>query len=318
MATKRLLQRSGRRLAQAAATALAATVIVWALLPLAPGDPAYRILKARGVQDPTALQIQALRTEMALDQPLPAQYLDWLARVVQGDFSVSYRTGQPVLQDLADRLPATVTLLGCALAIAVITSLTLALTAAATHGRWPDRLICAYTQLGASIPTFVLALLVLQYVVVAAGVGQVLTGGATAYVALPALAIGIDRAAGWTQLLRASLLATLRSDYVLTARARGATRRRVLLRHALPNAVMPFLAAVGMSVGALLGGAPIIEEIFTWPGIGRYVLQALHARDYPVIQAFVLISALSYVGASLAVDLAALWLDPRLRPESAP
>lgn len=302
-----------KRLAQAVLTALAATVIVWALLPLSPGDPVMRILEARFIHEPNDLQIANLRAELALDQPLPLQYAQWLGRIVQGDFSVSYRTGKPVLEEIGQRLPATLLLLGTALATSIFLALALALISVSWRGRWPDRIILLYTQIGAALPTFVFALLVLQYVVVGAGVGRVLSNGTLALVLLPALTIGVDRAAGWTQLLRASLLEAMNSNFAQVARARGASRWFVLSRHALPNGLLPFLTAVGVSIGALIGGAPIIEEIFTWPGLGRYLLQALSARDFPVIQGFVLLSGLAYVAASFLVDIAAMLLDPRLR-----
>lgn len=305
-----------KRVAQAILTALAATVIVWSLLPLSPGDPVMRILEARNIHEPNDLQIASLREELALDRPLPMQYVQWLGKVVQGDLSVSYRTGRPVLTEIAERLPATLLLLGTALAASVVLSMVLALVSVAWRGRWPDRLILLYTQIGAALPTFVFALLVLQYVVVGAGVGKVLSNGTLALVLLPALTIAVDRAAGWTQLLRASLLEAMNANFAQVARARGASRWFVLWRHALPNGLLPFLTAIGVSIGALIGGAPIIEEIFTWPGLGRYVLQALSSRDFPVIQGFVLLSGLAYVGASLMVDLVAMWIDPRIRATS--
>lgn len=302
-----------KRLLQALLTALAASVLVWALLPLAPGDPVLRIFEARHITEPNDLQIANLRAEMGLDRPLPLQFIHWLGRVAQGDLSVSYRTGRPVLGELLERLPATLLLLGTALVASIALSLLLALVAVFWRDRWPDRIILFYTQIGAALPTFVFALLVLQYLVVGAGIGKVLTNGAAALVLLPALTLAVDRAAGWTQLLRASLLDASAANYALVARARGASPGYVLRKHSLPNALLPFLTAIGISIGALIGGAPIIEEIFTWPGIGRYVLQALTARDFPVIQGFVLISGLSYVLASFVVDLVAMVMDPRLR-----
>lgn len=303
-----------RRLVQAALTALAASLLVWAMLPLAPGDPAYRILKSLAPEhEPTAVEITELRHELGLDRPLPLQYMRWLGRVVQGDLGTSWRSGQPVAQEIRTRLPATLTLLGLALVISVSVALALALIAAAFRDRWPDHLIRAYTQIGAALPTFLFGLLALQYLVVGAGVGKVLSGGAFSMALLPALIIGVDRAAGWTQLLRGALIDAMNSGYAEVSRARGVRARRTLLIHALPNAALPFLTAIGVSVGALLGGSPIIEELFTWPGLGSYTLSALTARDFPVIQAFVLVSALLYVCASVLVDLAAIALDPRLR-----
>jgi ABC-type dipeptide/oligopeptide/nickel transport system permease component len=301
------------RLLQAVASAFAATLIVWALLPLAPGDPAFRVLQSQGIEDPSEHQVDLMRERLGLDRPLPVQYATWLGRVVQGDLSTSFRTGRPVAEEIGSRLPATAALLGTALLASIVISFVLALVAVWFHGRWPDRLIQGYTQVTAAVPTFIFALLVLQYVVVGLGVGSVLPSGTLWAALLPALTIAVDRAGGWTQLLRASLLDHVQAPSVLVARSRGAGRRRALLAHALPNAILPYLTAVGVSVGALVGGAPLIEEIFTWPGVGRLLLQAISARDYPVIQGFVLIGALCYVAAALLVDLLAMAIDPRLR-----
>lgn len=308
-----LSARIAKRLGQALAAVLAATLIVWLLLPLAPGDPVMRILAAQNIDEPNDLQIAVLREQLALDRPLPIQYFEWLGRVARGDLSVSYRTGQPVAAEIASRLPATALLLGSAIAFSVVFSLALALVAVRFFGRWPDRLVCGYTQITASVPTFIFALLVLQYVVLGLGIGQVLPRGMGWLVLLPALTIAVDRAGGWTQLLRASLLEHINSRSVMVARSRGATRWRTLWRYGLPNSILPYLTAIGVSIGGMIAGTPIIEEIFTWPGLGRLLLQSITARDYPIIQAFVLLGALSYVGASLLVDLAAMWIDPRLR-----
>lgn len=301
------------RFAQAILTAFAASVIVWAILPLAPGDPANRVLLARGVQDPTAAEIDATREALGLNQPLVAQFFDWLSRVLRGDLGQSFTSQTAVTQEILDRLPATLILLGTALAVSIAFSILLALISAAYQDRWPDRLIRLYTQIGAALPTFIFGLLALQFVIVGFRVGRVLSDGVWTAALIPAFIIGLDRAAGWTQLLRAGLLEQMASPYCDVARSRGATERRILLRHALPNALLPFLTAIGVSIGALIGGAPLIEVIFTWPGLGAYLLEALTARNYPVVQAYVLIAALSYVTAALLIDLVAMGMDPRLR-----
>ncbi len=301
------------RTAQAVLTALAASVIVWALLPLAPGDVATRVLLARGVQEISAAELDATRAELGLNDPLPVQFLHWIGRVVQGDLGQSFTSQAPVTQEILERLPATLILLGLALALSILLSLLLALIAVGYRDGWPDRAIRLYTQIGAALPTFVFALLALTFIVVGLQMGRVLSDASWRAALVPAFIIGLDRAAGWTQLLRAGLLEAMSSGYAEVARARGASRRRILLRHTLPNTALPFLTAIGVSIGALIGGAPLIEAIFTWPGLGAYLLEALSARNYPVIQAYVLIAALSYVTAALLVDLIALALDPRLR-----
>lgn len=301
------------RLMQAGLAAFGASLLVWLMLPLAPGDPVDMILSARRIEEPTAEQIAALRDRFGLDLPLWQRYLLWLSGVVQGDFGLSWRTGEPVWDGLVHRLPATLSLVGLSLVVSVGWSLALALVAARWVGRWPDRLVLGYTRLFAAIPSFVLALLVLQFAVVGLGVGRVLSGGTGATLILAAAVLGIDRAAGWTQLLRAGLIEQLARGPADVARARGAGPARVLTVYALPPAMLPWLTALGISLGGLIGGAPILEAIFTWPGLGAHVLTALSVRDVPVIQAFVLIAVLAYVVASLLVDALALLMDPRLR-----
>ncbi|WP_367890194.1 ABC transporter permease [Rhodobacter calidifons] len=304
------------RLWQAVLAAAGASLLVWLMLPLAPGDPVDMILSARRIEEPTAEQIAALRDRFGLDLPFWQRYLLWLGGVVQGDFGLSWRTGEPVWDGLVRRLPASLQLVGLSFAISVGWSLALALVAARWTGRWPDRVVLAYTRILAATPSFVLALLVLQFAVVGLGLGRVLSGGAGATLVLAAAVLGIDRAAGWTQLLRAGLIEHLARGPADVARARGAGPGRVLTVYALPPALLPWLTALGISLGGLIGGAPVLEAIFTWPGVGQHVLTALSVRDVPVIQAFVLIAVLAYVAASLLVDALALLIDPRLRPEA--
>lgn len=304
------------RAVQALLTILGASVLVWALLPLAPGDPARRVLQARGVEEPRPAQIVAVRTELGLDRSLPEQYLAWLGRAIRGDLSTSYRTGHSVAREIGQRLPATALLAGGALLIALLLTLPTALVAVAWHGRWPDLLIRLGTQIGATTPSFLLGLVALHLVVVELGWGQVVSGGRPEHVWLPAATLALGRAAEWTQLLRANLIEALGARYALVATARGATPLRILLRYALPNALLPFLTAVGVGIGALLGGAPIVEAVFTWPGLGSYVVQAIVARDMAALQGVVAVAAVAFVATSTAVDLAAPILDPRLRSSS--
>lgn len=309
----RLLRVIGGRVLQALLTVLGASIVIWALLPLAPGDPALRLLQARGVQDPQPQEIAAVRQEWGLDQPLHEQYVRWLSRAIGGDLSASYQTGRPVLEELGKRLPVTLRLTGLALVIALMLSVSAALIGTAYWERWPDQVLRFLTQIGAATPSFLVGLLALQYIVVGLGMGQVLSGGNTRWILLPALTLAIGRTADWTQLLRANLLEAMGANYTFVAAARGATKLRVLLRYALPNAALPFLTAVGVGIGGLIGGAAVVEAVFTWPGIGSYVLAAISARDFPVVQGFVVISVLAYVIVSLLVDVATVFLDPRIR-----
>ncbi|MFM7535734.1 MAG: ABC transporter permease [Acidimicrobiales bacterium] len=302
-----------RRLLQALAAGIGASVVVWALLPLAPGDPAERVLRSRGVAEPTQEEIQATRAALGLDRPLIEQYGSWLGRAVRGDFSESYQTRKPVFGEIADRLPATLLLAVTATLLAIAVAVPAALIAAAFHGRWPDGLLRGFSLLGAGVPAFLLGLLVLYLVVLRLGLGQVLADGKLSQVWLPAAVLAFARAAEWSRLLRAGLLDALSSGYAAVATARGAGRTRVLVVHALPNASIPFLTTVGVGFGALVGGAPIIETVFSWPGVGNYVVGAINSRDMPVIQTFTALAAVVYVATSVLVDVTVAALHPQSR-----
>lgn len=304
-----------RRIAAAFLAVWGASVLVWALLPLAPGDPAVRVLEARGVENPSQLEIAAVRAELKLDRPLVIQYFAWLSSAMQGDFSVSYRTGKPVAAEIFSRVPATLLLAVFALFLALVISVPAAMLSAAFHKRLPDKIIRFLTQAGAAMPAFLLGLLLLQFVVVGFGIGRVIARVSLEDVWLPALCLAVGRAADWTQLLRANLLTALEAKLALVARARGASEWRVLWRYALPNALLPFFTAVSVGVGSLVGGAAIVETVFSWDGIGSYAVAAIAARDLPVVQGFVIFATLVYVAANLTADLLAALVDPRLRNE---
>ena len=283
------------------------------MLPLAPGDPVEHLLQAMNIEEPTPELIDEMRAEFGLDQPLWHRYGIWLGGVVRGDLGLSWQTGEPVSDAIARRLPATLALVFTGLFISIAWSLGLAFVSARWQGRWPDRLVLAYTRILAALPSFILALLALQFIVVGLGFGAVLSSGNLASFLLAAMVIGVDRAAGWTQLLRSALLEEMSKGAADVARSRGASEARILSRYALPGALMPYLAAVGMSLGGMIGGSPVIESLFTWPGLGQYALKALTVRDVPVIQAFVVMAMLTYVSASLLIDLVSALIDPRLR-----
>jgi len=312
---KSLFSTIAGRIGQALLAIFGASVLVWALLPLAEGDTAERVLQARGVDSPSQTEIAAVREELNLDRPLINQYFGWLSRATRGDFSVSYQSGKPIAQEIYDRLPATALLVLVALIFSLILSLTAAITGAAFHQKFPDRVIQFLTQAGAAMPSFLLALLLLQFFVVAYGFGKVVSTSSINDVWLPALCLAVGRAADWTQILRANLLEALNAHFVLVAEARGASRWRILLRYALPNALLPFLTVVGVGIGGLLGGTAIVETVFSWNGIGSYAVQAVAARDLPVVQGFVIVTTLVFIAASLSVDLLSQFLDPRLRAQ---
>lgn len=303
----------GVRLGQALLTLLGASLLLWSLLPLAPGDPARRVLLARGVNQPERVEIDAVREELGLDRSLPARYGAWLAGALRGDLGTSYRSGEPVTAELAHRWPATARLAVAALVLSVLVAVPAALVSAGWRDRWPDAGVRFATLVGASTPTFVAGLVALEVIVVRGGWGRTVSDGSWSQVWLPAATLAVAVTPTWTRLLRAGLLEELGAGYPLVAQARGAGRLRVLVVHALPNAALPFLAAVGVGAAALLGGAAVVETVFTWPGMGSYLVAAIGARDVPVVVGFAALGTLAYVTTSFLVDMVALALDPRRR-----
>lgn len=300
------------RILQSVLAVFGVSILVWALIPLASGDTAERVLKARGVENPTELEIKAVRAEFGLDRPLIAQYFAWTAKALRGDFSESYQTKRPVTDELVERLPATILLAVTALLMSLVFSISAALVSAAYFEKMPDRLIRFLSQTSSAVPSFLLGLLILQYLVAGYGLGNVITEVSVSGAIFPAFCLAWARFGTWTQILRTNLIEASFSRYALVAKARGATDRRILWRYALPNALLPFLTIVGIGIGSLLGGAAIIETVFSWNGIGSRVVEAVTARDLPVIQGFVIFAALIYIASNLAVDLLALRINPRL------
>ena len=301
------------RIGQAFLAIFGAGILVWALLPLAEGDTAERVLQARGVENPSEIELKAVREELKLDRPLIVQYFDWTKRAATGDFSVSYQSKRPVADEISERLPATFLLALTAFSLALILSISGAMISAAYHEKIPDRIIQFLTQISATVPSFLLGLLILQFIVVGFGFGKVVSSSSFADVWLPAFCLAWTRFGDWTQVLRANLLDTVNSRYVLVAKARGASRARILWRYALPNAFLPFLTIIGIGFGSLIGNAAIIETVFSWNGIGSYAVRAVAARDLPVVQGFVILVTIIYISANLAVDIIAMRIDPRLQ-----
>lgn len=298
-----------KHIVQAILTLFAASTVTFALLPLSPGSPAVSLLQNELNRIPTPAEIKAKEHELGLDRPLIIQYGSWLIRIIHGDLGVSWKTGQKVSVLVSERLGSTLLLGGFGFAVGLSASMLLALLATRFHNRLPDHVIRLITLLLAGIPTFVLGLLALQYIVIGLGIAQVISDGTLHTVLLPAVVMGLSGVNG--RPLRAMLLEEMGSGYVRTMTARGASPTHVLWNHAFPNAMVPYLGMLGLSIGGLVGGDAIIESVFSWPGLGAYAIQAVQQRDVPVIQAFVLLSTLAFVIGSLLTDLIADMLDPR-------
>jgi peptide/nickel transport system permease protein len=293
------------------------SVLVFGLVHLIPGDVAQILLGTQA----TDQQIETLRRTFGLDRPLPVQYLDWVSHILQGDFGVSFRTNRPVLPDLISRFGVTLQLTLVSMIVALVVAIPLGVASAANRGRGSDAIARVLALLGLSIPNFWLGTLLILFVSLVlhwlppVGFVSLLDNPwlAVQTLILPSLALGTAVAAFIMRLVRSSLLEVLRQDYVRTARAKGLRDQTVLYRHALKNAFIPVLTVIGVQVGYLLGGAVIIESIFSLPGMGRFLLDSISNRDYSIVQGGVLFIALIFSLVNLSVDLLYGWLDPRIR-----
>lgn len=306
-----------RRLLATVPVLLGVTIAVFLVMTLMPGDA---VVARLGTDAPPELVAQ-FRAMYGLDRPVHHQLGEWLGRVVRLDFGVSVVSGRPVMRSIVQRLPATIELAVASLMIAVLIGVPLGVAAAWWKGRIADVLARLFALLGLSIPNFWLALLLMLWFSLALR-WLPATGYASLiddplrhlrHVLLPALTLGTGMAAVVARFVRASLLDVLRLDYVRTATGKGLAPRTVLWRHALRNALIPVTTVLGIQLGALLGGTVIIEDIFAWPGLGRFALQAIHERDYPVIQTVVMVVATFYVLINLAVDVLYAFLNPKIR-----
>ncbi len=292
------------------------TVFLFVLIRQTPGDP---VLVRLG-EEATPENRAALRHELGLDRPVTVQYVKWLGRVLRGDFGRSIRNNQPVLDALAERLPKTLELGLVAFAYSVGIAIPLG-TLGALFRRGPIGLAAsAFTFAGVSMPNFFLGTLLILFLSVKLGwlpPGQYVPFSEDPLdnlrrLIMPAITLGTAGAAVNMRLIRSSLLDVIVQDYIRTARAKGLPERLVFFRHALRNALIPVVTIVGIQVGALWEGAFVTETIFAWPGVGRLTINSISGRDYPVVQAVVLIAAFSFMLSSLLVDLAYAWLDPRI------
>jgi len=298
---------------------LLATALVFVMIRLAPGDPAQQQLGIRGSRNPAVLA--ALRNKLGLDKPIPVQYGIWLKSAVTGDLGNSLKSGKPVLTLIWPKLMATGELVAAALIFAVLAALILGVASAVRPGGWADQITRIGVVSGLAIPSYWLGLVFL--LVFAVRVKWFPVSGYVSFssdpwgnlhhLVLPALSLGIFEAAFFTRFLRSELIEILRRDFIRTAQAKGLGHRRVVLGHALRNALIPMVTVLGLELGTLLGGVVVIEQVFGWSGVGWLALSAVKNRDYPVLQGAVLVVAISVSVANLLADLAYTFIDPRLR-----
>jgi peptide/nickel transport system permease protein len=300
-----------RRLLLTLPVLLGVATLVFSLIHLVPGDPAQAMLG----EGASAKDVIELRARLGLDRPLLHQYTSFLAGAVRGDLGSSFRTGQPVTTAILERVPATVELALASMAVAIAVALPLGIVAAVRHGTFADHASMTLALAGISIPNFWLGPMLAIVFSVQLGWLPVSGRGGVESLVLPAISLGAALAAILARMTRASLLEELRELYVRAARARGVTRGRAIMRHALRNSLIPLVTILGLQFGAVLTGAVITETIFAWPGIGRLLIQSISFRDYPLVQGCILLIAVTYVTVNLVTDLLYGVLDPRIRYE---
>jgi glutathione transport system permease protein len=298
-----------KRLLGVLPTLLIVAVLVFFFVHLLPGDPA-RLAAGAEADEQT---VELVRRDLGLDQPMHKQFMRFIGGVLQGDFGHSIRTKRPVIDELADRFPYTFWLTLAAMGWSVVIGLGIGIVAAVNRNRWPDRLGMALAVSGISFPSFALGLLLIT--VFAVGLGWLPTVGAESWrhYILPSLTLGAGVAAVMARFTRASFVEVLHEDYIRTARAKGVPERQVVLKHALRNALIPVVTMMGLQFGFLLGGSIVVEKVFNWPGLGRLLVDAVEMRDYPVIQAEVLLFSMQFILINLVVDVLYGVINPTIR-----
>ena len=300
-----------RRVLLAIPTLLGVLVVVFLLLYVAPGDPVQQMVGERA----DAETIARLRRELRLDDPVPVQFAHYAGGVLSGDLGTSYITGRPILRDIAERFPKTLLLAATAMVLAALLGISIGVVTA----RWPggvlDRVTLGAAYLGISFPVYWVGLLLILLFAVTLRWLPPSGYGRAQYLVLPALALGSRSIAFLARVTRSSMLEVLGSDFVRTARAKGLVERTVIVRHALRNALIPVITVLGLDFGYYLTGSILTETIFSWPGLGRYVVNAISRRDLPAIQGSVLFLSVVFVAVNLLTDLAYAKADPRVSYE---
>jgi len=307
-----------RRLLLAVPVLFGVSVLVFAVLHLAPGDPAAIMLGAQATKE----DVVRLHRDLGLDQPLVVQYVRWMGHVLQGDLGRSIPLGRAVLPEVLLRFKATLVLTAGALLIAILLGLSAGIVSAVKQYTWLDRISMGVAVTGVSLPVFWTGIMLIILFALqlrwfpssgmsspyGSGVADVLW-----HLVLPAVTLGTASAAALARLTRSSVLEIIRQDYVRSARAKGLAEHAVIARHVLKNAINPIITVLGLQVGFLLGGAILTETVFSWPGLGSMMVRAIQARDYPLVQGGVLLIATTFVLVNLAVDLLYAVFDPRIR-----
>ncbi len=298
-----------RRLVATIPVWFAILTLVFLMRPLVPGDPVKIMFFGRSTSPEV---VENMRHQLGLDDPLPVQYVRYVGDVMQGDLGTSITTRKPVTQEIIDRYPATLQLAVGSLLVSILVGLVTGILAAVYKDSLIDTLAMIFAMGGLSMPAFWFGLVMIYFFSVKLAWFSVIPDGSLKSLVLPAVTLGLIASSVVARLVRSAMLEVLGQDYIRTARAKGLRERRVLIRHALGNAMVPVVTILGLQFGGLLSGAFIIEAVFAWHGIGELAVKSFAKRDFPLIQGIVLVVATSYVLVNLAVDILYGFLDPRI------
>jgi peptide/nickel transport system permease protein/oligopeptide transport system permease protein len=304
-----VLEYTVRRVLVALPAILGVIVIVFAMVRLAPGDPA--LLLAGEFADQAT--VERVRERFGLDRPMHEQFIAFVGNLAQGDLGRSTRTNRPVVEDLATFFPNTLELALGGILVAILIGIPAGVISAVRRNTWVDAVVTFLALLGVSMPVFWFGLLAILFFSVNLGWFPVAGRGTLSHLVLPAITLGVSSTAIIARMTRSSMLEVLDQDYVRTARAKGVLRSSVVVKHALRNALVPVVTVGGLEFGRLMAGAVLTETVFTWPGIGRLLVDSILARDYPVVQGAVLVIATAFIFVNLLVDLVYGLIDPRIR-----
>jgi len=298
-----------RRLVQAIAILLGVSLITFALLYLLPADPVRQIAGRTA----SAATVANIRAQLGLDQPFVVQYGRYLLALVQGDLGRSYLQRSEVAALIGARLPASLLLMAAAIAAELVLGLTMGLIAAVRRGSGTDQALMVASFVGVSAPQFVVGLLLLYVFAYQLGWFPIGGYGTWRHLVLPALTLGVLGAGWYARMMRSSMIDVLRQDYIRTARAKGLGGMTILMRHALPNAILPVIAMIGIDIGLFMSGIVVVEGVFGWPGIGQLAWQAIQRVDLPIIMGVTLVSAVAIVLGNLLADILSPFVDPRIK-----
>ncbi len=300
-----------KRLLHLAVIIIGLSFLTYLLMYISPGDPALKKLNAQGISV-SEETLEAAREELGLNEPFLMRYAQWLGSALTGDLGTSYKDGLPVLDKLLNALRYTLVLSAGSLAVSLVIALPLALITAVKRGGVLDNIVRFLSFVGNSLPNFLISILLMYFFCVKTRLLPVIADESFKGLIMPCLALAIPMCSRFVRQFRAEILEQLGRDYVLGARARGVRSSTILFKNVLHNAMIPILTIIALSIGTLLGGSVVVETIFRWPGLGKLVMDAITARDYPVVQGFVIFTSCVYVLINLAADICYRRLDPRI------